>query len=91
LSRGKLRREIAAFSQRTESSDRRRRSRAQSRRWQAAGDAKLEAEGKADEIEGKVQNAVGGLKDILKSTASTRNSFDERQPASEKRYLPAPQ
>ena len=30
------------------------------------GDAKLEAEGKADQIEGKVQNAVGGLKDTLK-------------------------
>jgi uncharacterized protein YjbJ (UPF0337 family) len=38
----------------------------------AASDAKLEAGGKADKIEGKVQNAVGGLKDILKSTASTR-------------------
>ena len=32
----------------------------------AVGDAKLEAEGKADQIEGKVQNAVGGLKDTLK-------------------------
>ncbi|MDW6026522.1 CsbD family protein [Mesorhizobium sp. BAC0120] len=30
------------------------------------GDAKLEGEGKADEIEGKVQNAVGGLKDVIK-------------------------
>ena len=30
------------------------------------GDAKLEAEGKADKIEGKVQNAVGGLKDTVK-------------------------
>jgi uncharacterized protein YjbJ (UPF0337 family) len=38
----------------------------------AAGDAKLEAEEKADKVEGKVQNAVGGLKDALKSTASTR-------------------
>ena len=37
----------------------------------AAGDAKLEAEGKADKVEGNVQNAVG-LKDTLKSTASTR-------------------
>jgi uncharacterized protein YjbJ (UPF0337 family) len=37
----------------------------------AAGDAKLEAEGKADKVEGKVQNAVGGLKDMLKSTTST--------------------
>ena len=32
----------------------------------AIGDAKLESEGKADKIEGKVQNAVGGLKDTLK-------------------------
>ena len=31
-----------------------------------AGDAKLEAEGNADKIEGKVQNAIGGLKDTLK-------------------------
>jgi hypothetical protein len=38
-----------------------------------AGSAKkIKAEGKANKIEGKVQNAVGGLKDILKSTASTR-------------------
>ena len=32
----------------------------------ALGDAKLEAEGKADRAEGKVQNAVGGLKDTLR-------------------------
>ena len=32
----------------------------------AVGDAKLEAQGKADKIEGKVQNAIGGLKDTLK-------------------------
>ena len=32
----------------------------------AVGDAKLEAEGNADKIEGQVQNAVGGLKDTLK-------------------------
>jgi uncharacterized protein YjbJ (UPF0337 family) len=30
------------------------------------GDSKLEAEGKADKIEGKVQNAVGGVKDALR-------------------------
>ena len=30
------------------------------------GDAKLEAEGTADKAEGKVQNAIGGLKDALK-------------------------
>ena len=32
----------------------------------ATGDAKLEAEGKSDKAAGKVQNAVGGLKDILR-------------------------
>ena len=32
----------------------------------ALGDAKLESDGKADKIEGKVQNAIGGLKDMLK-------------------------
>jgi uncharacterized protein YjbJ (UPF0337 family) len=32
----------------------------------AVGDTKLESEGKADKIEGEVQNAIGGLKDTLK-------------------------
>jgi uncharacterized protein YjbJ (UPF0337 family) len=32
----------------------------------AVGDTKLEGEGKADKIEGKVQNAVGGIKDAIK-------------------------
>jgi len=32
----------------------------------AVGDTKLESEGKADKIEGKVQNAVGGLKDVIR-------------------------
>jgi uncharacterized protein YjbJ (UPF0337 family) len=32
----------------------------------ALGDAKLQSEGKADQAEGKIQNAVGGLKDTLK-------------------------
>ena len=32
----------------------------------ALGDAKLETEGKADEIEGKVQNAAGGVKDVIR-------------------------
>jgi uncharacterized protein YjbJ (UPF0337 family) len=31
----------------------------------AVGDAKLESDGKLDKIEGRVQNAVGGLKDAL--------------------------
>jgi uncharacterized protein YjbJ (UPF0337 family) len=30
------------------------------------GDAKLEAEGKSDKVAGRVQNAVGGLKDTLR-------------------------
>ncbi len=32
----------------------------------ALGDAKLQSEGKADKAEGKVQNAVGGLKDTVR-------------------------
>lgn len=32
----------------------------------AAGDAKLESEGKVEKVEGKIQNAIGGLKDKLK-------------------------
>lgn len=30
------------------------------------GDTKLETEGKADKVEGKVQNTVGGVKDALR-------------------------
>ena len=30
------------------------------------GDAKLQAEGQRDKFSGKVQNAVGGLKDAIK-------------------------
>ena len=30
------------------------------------GDAKLQADGKADKLEGKVQNTIGGIKDALK-------------------------
>ena len=33
------------------------------------GDAKLEAEGKAQKVGGTVQNAVGGVKDALKGKA----------------------
>jgi len=36
-----------------------------------SGDAKTEAEGKADKAEGRVQNAVGGAKD------STREASDK--------------
>ncbi|GAA0560847.1 CsbD family protein [Rhizomicrobium electricum] len=30
------------------------------------GDAKLQAEGKADKMKGKIQNAVGGAKDAIR-------------------------
>jgi uncharacterized protein YjbJ (UPF0337 family) len=30
------------------------------------GDAKLESEGKADKVAGKVRNVVGGIKDTLR-------------------------
>jgi hypothetical protein len=30
------------------------------------GDSKLESEGKGDQVKGKVQNAVGGIKDTLR-------------------------
>ncbi len=33
----------------------------------ATGDAKLETEGKADKAAGKVQNAIGGVKDAVKN------------------------
>ena len=32
------------------------------------GDEKLKAEGRADQVAGKVQNVVGGLKDTLRDT-----------------------
>ena len=32
----------------------------------AIGDTKLQSEGKADKVEGKIQNAFGGLKDTLR-------------------------
>ena len=32
----------------------------------AVGDAKLQADGQADVAEGKVQNAIGGIKDAVR-------------------------
>jgi uncharacterized protein YjbJ (UPF0337 family) len=34
-----------------------------------AGDAKLQADGHADKVEGKVQNAIGGLKDTARDAS----------------------
>ncbi len=36
------------------------------------GDAKLTAEGKSDKVKGKVQNAIGGLKDALRRSNPAR-------------------
>jgi uncharacterized protein YjbJ (UPF0337 family) len=36
------------------------------------GDSKTQAEGKADQVEGKVQNTVGGIKDAVKDAFSDR-------------------
>jgi len=33
----------------------------------ATGDAKLQSDGEADKIEGKVQNAIGGIKDAIRN------------------------
>ena len=32
----------------------------------AVGDAKLRSDGQAEKVEGKIQNAIGGLKDTLR-------------------------
>lgn len=34
------------------------------------GDEKLKAEGRAEQVEGKVQNAVGGMKDAVRDSRS---------------------
>jgi uncharacterized protein YjbJ (UPF0337 family) len=39
----------------------------------AMGDAKLESDGKADKIEGKVQNAIGSLNDTLNRETGAKN------------------
>lgn len=36
------------------------------------GDAKLVLEGKHDKAEGRVQNAVGGVKDVLKEASNSK-------------------
>lgn len=36
------------------------------------GDEKLKAEGRADQVAGKVQNAVGGAKDAMKENRDKR-------------------
>jgi uncharacterized protein YjbJ (UPF0337 family) len=38
----------------------------------ALGDEKLKAEGKMDKMEGKVRNAVGGMKDAMRDAGKGR-------------------
>ena len=40
----------------------------------AVGDSKLQAEGKGDKAEGKVQNALGGAKDAVKDALGLKKS-----------------
>jgi uncharacterized protein YjbJ (UPF0337 family) len=42
----------------------------------ATGDAKLKAEGKADKVEGKVQNAIGGLNRSRKKSVFATSSVE---------------
>jgi hypothetical protein len=45
----------------------RRKSKAQSRKPSAVvGDAKLQSDGKAEQTAGKIQNAIGGMKDTVR-------------------------
>jgi uncharacterized protein YjbJ (UPF0337 family) len=39
----------------------------------ATGDAKLQAEGKADKAEGTIQNAVGGAKDAMREKSKDKH------------------
>jgi uncharacterized protein YjbJ (UPF0337 family) len=38
----------------------------------AVGDVKLESQGRAEKTEGKIQNAIGGLKDTIKETRKAK-------------------
>lgn len=38
----------------------------------AVGDKKMETEGKADRLKGKIENAVGGAKDALRDAANRK-------------------
>ena len=38
----------------------------------AVGDSKMETEGKADQVAGKVRNAVGGIKDAFREGGQKR-------------------
>jgi uncharacterized protein YjbJ (UPF0337 family) len=38
---------------------------------EAVGDVKLESQGKAEKTEGKIQNAIGGVKDTVREAGKT--------------------
>ena len=38
----------------------------------ATGDAKLQSDGKAEKVAGKIQNAVGGVKDTLRDIVNDK-------------------
>lgn len=40
------------------------------------GDTKLETEGKADQVEGRVQNTVGGMKDTVRDAVDDDHHTD---------------
>lgn len=42
------------------------------------GDRKMEGEGRAKELEGDVQNTVGGIKDKVRQTIGRGDAGDER-------------
>lgn len=44
----------------------------------ALGDEKLRREGQADQIKGRTENAVGGLKDGVRESTETREDHDRR-------------
>jgi uncharacterized protein YjbJ (UPF0337 family) len=43
----------------------------------ALGDEKMKAEGKMDKMEGKVRNAVGGMKDAMRDAGKRHDSVLE--------------
>ena len=45
-------------------------------RGKITGDSKLEGEGKADQVNGKIQNAIGGIKDTLRGESPSNSKLE---------------
>ena len=45
----------------------------------ATGDAKLQADGRADKVEGKAQNAIGGVKDEVRACQESTALSERRE------------